>query len=143
MDPLDFPVAYEPTNRDDEGSSVLGLPSGSFARFMGLSSLFAFLPQSYLYNSIRLLVLGSVIETGRRLCQWLLERFKLRMSRSNLSLSQMGASYHSCRILYFGTIRRGRSSLRMDSSLSCLFRYLFLVFDFPPIAEIDPRKCVA
>jgi chaperone BCS1 len=37
-----------------------------------------FLNSSYLRESVKLLVLGSIIETGRRLCQWLIERFRLR-----------------------------------------------------------------
>lgn len=32
------------------------------------------------FDSMRLLILGTLIETGRRLCQWILERFKFQMS---------------------------------------------------------------
>lgn len=46
---------------------------------IGLSSIFDTLfANSYLQESAKLLVLGSIIETGRRLCQWLIERFQFR-----------------------------------------------------------------
>ncbi|KAJ7784913.1 P-loop containing nucleoside triphosphate hydrolase protein [Mycena maculata] len=51
--------------------------------FMGLSSVFAALgmiSQAYLGSSIKLLILGSVVETGRRLCQWLIVRFRFQYS---------------------------------------------------------------
>ncbi|KAJ6602094.1 P-loop containing nucleoside triphosphate hydrolase protein [Mycena vulgaris] len=51
------------------------------ASFMGLSSIFGalgFLSQSYVGSSLKLLVLGSLIETGRRFCSWLIERFRLQ-----------------------------------------------------------------
>jgi hypothetical protein len=36
------------------------------------------LSQAYLGSSVKLLVIGSVIEAGRRLCQWLMVRLRLR-----------------------------------------------------------------
>ncbi|KAJ7702811.1 P-loop containing nucleoside triphosphate hydrolase protein [Mycena rosella] len=51
--------------------------------FMGLSSVFGALgmvSQSYLGSSIKLLILGSVIETGRRLFQWLTVRLRFQYS---------------------------------------------------------------
>jgi mitochondrial chaperone BCS1 len=52
---------------------------GSFTQFFGLSSLFAALfSHAYLFDSAKLLILGSIIEAGRRLCQWLIERFRFR-----------------------------------------------------------------
>ncbi|KAJ7121416.1 hypothetical protein C8R44DRAFT_853057 [Mycena epipterygia] len=51
--------------------------------FLGLSSVFAAVgtfSQAYLGSSIRLLILGSVIEAGRRLCQWLMVRFRIQYS---------------------------------------------------------------
>ncbi|KAK0480449.1 P-loop containing nucleoside triphosphate hydrolase protein [Armillaria luteobubalina] len=51
---------------------------------MGFSSLFGlgalFTTHSYIWDSFRLLVLGSIIETGRRLCQWLMERVRFQYS---------------------------------------------------------------
>ncbi|KAJ7500674.1 P-loop containing nucleoside triphosphate hydrolase protein [Mycena galericulata] len=51
--------------------------------FMALSSVFAavgMFSQAYLGSSIKLLILGSTIETGRRLCQWLIVRFRFQYS---------------------------------------------------------------
>lgn len=51
----------------------------SLLTIMGLSALFdSIFSNSYLQESAKLLVLGSVIETGRRLCQWVIERFRYR-----------------------------------------------------------------
>ena len=51
----------------------------SLVSIFGLSTLFDTLfANSYLQESVKLLILGSIIETGRRLCQWLIERFKFR-----------------------------------------------------------------
>ena len=54
--------------------------SSWLTQFMGLSSLFGtlFSSDSYAFGSVKLLILGSVIETGRRLCQWFIERFRFR-----------------------------------------------------------------
>ncbi|KAF9267807.1 P-loop containing nucleoside triphosphate hydrolase protein [Marasmius fiardii PR-910] len=54
-------------------------------QFVGLSSLFATWfarssSSSPLLDSARLLILGSIIETGRRLSRWLIERFRLQYS---------------------------------------------------------------
>ncbi|KAF7360859.1 hypothetical protein MSAN_01115500 [Mycena sanguinolenta] len=57
--------------------------SSWMASFMGLSSIFAalgFFTQSYVGSSLKLLVLGSLIETGRRFCWWLIERFRIQYS---------------------------------------------------------------
>ncbi|KAJ6565227.1 P-loop containing nucleoside triphosphate hydrolase protein [Mycena vulgaris] len=57
--------------------------SSWMASFVGLSSIFGalgFLSQSYVGSSLKLLVLGSLIETGRRFCWWLIERFRLQYS---------------------------------------------------------------
>lgn len=42
----------------------------------GLSTLYETL--FYLQESAKLLILGLIIEVGRRVCQWLVERFKFR-----------------------------------------------------------------
>ena len=44
---------------------------------LGISSLPVNHP--YLYNAFRLLLVGPVIETARRLFQWAVERFRFRM----------------------------------------------------------------
>ncbi|KAJ7171413.1 P-loop containing nucleoside triphosphate hydrolase protein [Mycena filopes] len=54
-----------------------------FTSFLGLSSIFAalgLLSQTHLGSSIKLLIVGSIIETGRRLCQWLIVRFRFQYS---------------------------------------------------------------
>ncbi|KAF8055229.1 P-loop containing nucleoside triphosphate hydrolase protein [Lyophyllum atratum] len=56
-------------------SDGLGL---TFNRLMGLSFVASMASNPYIWDSVRLLVLGSLIETGRRLCQWLMERFKFQ-----------------------------------------------------------------
>ncbi|KAJ6475868.1 P-loop containing nucleoside triphosphate hydrolase protein [Mycena vulgaris] len=38
------------------------------------------LSQTHLGSSVKLLILGSVIETGRRLCQWFIVRFRIQYS---------------------------------------------------------------
>lgn len=47
-------------------------------RTLGYSSLLVNHP--YLYNAVRLLLVGPIIETARRLFQWVVERFRFRMS---------------------------------------------------------------
>ncbi|KAJ7103973.1 P-loop containing nucleoside triphosphate hydrolase protein [Mycena belliarum] len=49
--------------------------------FMGLSSVFAaigMVSHSNLGSGVKLFVLGSLVETGRRLCQWLIVRFRIQ-----------------------------------------------------------------
>ncbi|KAJ7939457.1 hypothetical protein B0H13DRAFT_1850752 [Mycena leptocephala] len=51
--------------------------------FMGLSTAlaaFGIVSQAYLGSSIKLLILGSIIETGRRLFQWMIVRFRFQYS---------------------------------------------------------------
>ncbi|KAG8959564.1 hypothetical protein FRC03_007811 [Tulasnella sp. 419] len=48
-------------------------PMGLLMRWATL--LLPILNSTYIQESLRLLILGSVIETGRRVCQWLLDRF--------------------------------------------------------------------
>ncbi|KAJ7922622.1 hypothetical protein B0H13DRAFT_1865638 [Mycena leptocephala] len=51
--------------------------------FMGLSTAlaaFRMVSQAYLGSSIKLLILGSIIETGRRLFRWMIVRFRFQYS---------------------------------------------------------------
>ncbi|KAK7052752.1 P-loop containing nucleoside triphosphate hydrolase protein [Favolaschia claudopus] len=51
--------------------------------FMGLSSIFAavgMLSSAFLGSSIRMLILGSIVETGRRLFQWVTARMRFQYS---------------------------------------------------------------
>ncbi|RDB27534.1 putative mitochondrial chaperone BCS1-A [Hypsizygus marmoreus] len=50
----------------------------SFMRLMGMSFIASLLQNQHLVDSAKLLVLGTLIETGRRLCKWLMERFQLQ-----------------------------------------------------------------
>ena len=59
------------------GSSLWG--DMSFTRIMGFSFIASLFSNSYILDSAKLLVLGSLIETGRRLFQWLIERFRFRV----------------------------------------------------------------
>ncbi|KAF8884507.1 P-loop containing nucleoside triphosphate hydrolase protein [Infundibulicybe gibba] len=72
------------TNYSDGYSPNVGawsdLLSSSFTRVMGLSFFASLFSHSYLFDSAKLLILGSIIETGRRLCQWLIERFRFQYS---------------------------------------------------------------
>ncbi|KAF7337400.1 hypothetical protein MSAN_02266300 [Mycena sanguinolenta] len=75
-------------NRLHSGSSPGGPKSqgsaqgpGHVASSVGLSSfrdVIAFLSHSYVGSSLKLLVLGSVVETGRRLFMWFIERFAIK-----------------------------------------------------------------
>ncbi|KAJ7113187.1 P-loop containing nucleoside triphosphate hydrolase protein [Mycena epipterygia] len=74
--PLNFPSSGGQTYASDEGSSWL-------TSFVGLSSIFGalgFLSQSHMGSSLKLLILGTLIETGRRFCRWLIERFRIQYS---------------------------------------------------------------
>ncbi|KAJ6476495.1 hypothetical protein C8R47DRAFT_659965 [Mycena vitilis] len=54
---------------------------GHLASSLGLSSLaqtLGVLSHSYVGSSLKLLVLGSIVETGRRLFRWLIERFGIQ-----------------------------------------------------------------
>ncbi|KAJ6563306.1 P-loop containing nucleoside triphosphate hydrolase protein [Mycena vulgaris] len=78
-----FMQASYPPNAFPIGDTQTAPGSSSLASFMGLSSIFGalgFLSQSYVGSSLKLLVLGSLIETGRRFFRWLIERFRLQYS---------------------------------------------------------------
>ncbi|KAL0945440.1 hypothetical protein HGRIS_000930 [Hohenbuehelia grisea] len=61
-------------------SSSSWMPAG-FSQLLGFSSIMAMLSSgSYLGDSVKLFFLGTIIETGRRLFKWLIERFQFRLS---------------------------------------------------------------
>ncbi|GLB44345.1 putative mitochondrial chaperone BCS1 [Lyophyllum shimeji] len=64
--------ASRSTSGGEDGSGL------SFNHIMGLSFVAGMASNPYLWDSARLLILGTLIETGRRLCQWLMERFKFQ-----------------------------------------------------------------
>ncbi|KAK7053635.1 hypothetical protein R3P38DRAFT_3254170 [Favolaschia claudopus] len=54
---------------------------GHIASSLGLGSFrdaFAFLSSSYVGSSLKLFILGFIVETGRRLFRWLIERFAIK-----------------------------------------------------------------
>ncbi|KAJ7067687.1 P-loop containing nucleoside triphosphate hydrolase protein [Mycena belliarum] len=68
---------------------------GHVASSLGLSSIgstFSQLSQSYIGSSIKLLLLGSLIETGRRAFCWLIDRFGVRYS-TTVRFTQGDPSY--------------------------------------------------
>ncbi|KAJ6616879.1 P-loop containing nucleoside triphosphate hydrolase protein [Mycena sp. CBHHK59/15] len=71
----------------DDPQQQGGVESPWLPSFIGLSYVFAALgmvSQAYLGSSIKLLVLGLVIETGRRVFQWLTVRFRFQYSTTAL-----------------------------------------------------------
>jgi len=88
----------------------------SLMSIVGLSTLFDTLfANSYLQESAKLLILGSIIETGRRLCQWVIERFKFR--RLRLSRGSRVATNLLSRVFFVGTFWWGRSCIRVACSI--------------------------
>ncbi|KAJ7033568.1 P-loop containing nucleoside triphosphate hydrolase protein [Mycena alexandri] len=74
-----FPSPFNPSTTEHGAIQ----DSSWMASFMGLSSIFGLLglvSQTYIGSSLKLLVLGSLIETGRRLCWWFIERFRIQYS---------------------------------------------------------------
>ncbi|KAJ7252184.1 P-loop containing nucleoside triphosphate hydrolase protein [Mycena rebaudengoi] len=64
-------------------SDIPGQSSSWLTSFMGISSIFGalgILSQSYAGSSVKLLVLGSLVEMGRRLAWWFIERFRFQYS---------------------------------------------------------------
>ncbi|KAF8153881.1 P-loop containing nucleoside triphosphate hydrolase protein [Crassisporium funariophilum] len=72
---------FWPSSQSKEGDKSWLSGSNVLTRIMGFS-FFASLLQSnsYMLDSAKLLILGTIIETGRRLCQWLIERFRFQYS---------------------------------------------------------------
>lgn len=63
-------------DRNDTGE-LWSAPS-FLTRIMGFSFFASLFSNTYAFGSVKLLVLGSIVETGRRLCQWLFERLRFR-----------------------------------------------------------------
>ena len=79
MDPY-YDVYEGAPSHGGGGSSLWGDWSiMSFTRIMGFSFIASLFSKSYMVDSAKLLILGSLIETGRRLFQWLIERFRFRV----------------------------------------------------------------
>lgn len=95
--------------------------SGWMTSFVGLSSVFAavgLLGQAHLGSSIRLLIMGSIVEAGRRLYQWLSVRLRFRTwLLIHVSIAFDFLTSVLIRILNLGTVRRRRPSIRVDRTL--------------------------
>ncbi|KAJ4490558.1 P-loop containing nucleoside triphosphate hydrolase protein [Lentinula aciculospora] len=61
-------------------STLLSKLKSRLSQSNGAAFLISFLSKSYFVDSAKLLVLGSIIETGRRLCRWFLVRFRIQYS---------------------------------------------------------------
>ncbi|KAK0185542.1 P-loop containing nucleoside triphosphate hydrolase protein [Armillaria mellea] len=86
MDPMDPMGMYSVPPSMEYTQAGMNLSSGPswVNHFMGFSLLFGlgalFTRHSYIWDSFRLLALGSIIETGHRLCQWLMECVRFQYS---------------------------------------------------------------
>jgi hypothetical protein len=73
------------------------------------------LSHSYVGSSLKLLVLGSIVETGRRLFMWFIERFAISVS---FVLCLLPAdSEPVCRVLHDHPLHAGRPRVRVDCPL--------------------------
>lgn len=89
---MNNPYTLAGTDSIPSGTSwIPEVASSAWTRIMGLSFLASLFQHAYLLDSVKLLVLGSIIETGRRLCQWLIERFRFRESLLLITYSGLGA----------------------------------------------------
>jgi mitochondrial chaperone BCS1 len=75
---MDFFVPYNTDGIQQSASSWNDWSGISITRIMGFSFFASLLSSTKLLESAKLLFLGSLVETGRRLFQWLIERFRLR-----------------------------------------------------------------
>lgn len=111
-----------PQGHPDDGTSWLS-GSNFMTRIMGFSFVASLLQSnSYMVGSAKLFLLGTIIESGRRFCQWLIERFRIRQYTNPLKpFPRLLTGLHWFdRILHNRTIHRRRSCLWMDHSLSCM-----------------------
>jgi chaperone BCS1 len=69
-------------DRNDTGE--LWSAPNFLTQIMGFSVIASLFSNTYAFGSVKLLVLGSIIETGRRLCRWLFERLRFREFCENL-----------------------------------------------------------
>lgn len=65
-------------DQDRNDTSALWSAPNFLTRIMGFSVFASLFSNTYAFGSVQLLVLGSIVETGRRLCQWLYERLRFR-----------------------------------------------------------------
>lgn len=115
---------------------------------IGLSTLFdTIFANSYLQESAKLLILGSIIETGRRACQWLIERFKFRELLLLLSLDKVKTApkYNVRTAEYFLSARFDEGDPAYEWLVLFLVRINNSVLKLFPILNqhsLDRRKCM-
>ncbi|KAJ7662552.1 P-loop containing nucleoside triphosphate hydrolase protein [Mycena polygramma] len=104
------------------------IQSQFFSSFVGVSTLFAALgmvSQAFLGSSLKLIVMGSIVEMGRRLFQWLVVRFRFQYSITAqldegdpayewivLFLTQEGVWKRSCDFVVSATNSRRKWSIK-------------------------------
>ena len=117
------PESWETTQiHSNRGSSSSWLPGSNLLTRIMEFSLFASMFQSHspMVDTVKLFLLGTIIQSGRRFFQWLIERFKFRQ------YSDIPSTYSSVywpvttRILHNSTIHWRRSCLWVDHSFSCM-----------------------
>ena len=111
---------YEHHQSHSNGASWLS-GSNFLTRVMGFSFFASMLQSnSYMVDSIRLFLLGTIIETGRRFCQWLIERFWFRQYKLMKKSPVIDAFMLFGRILHNRAIHWRWSCLWVDHSFSCM-----------------------
>ena len=112
---------YDPQQANSEGASWLS-GSNFLTRVMGFSFFASMLQSnSYMVDSVRLFLLGTIIESGRRFCQWLIERFWFRQYTASFLIKlPLLTGLVFGRILHNRTIHWRRSCLWVDHSFSCM-----------------------
>ena len=98
---------YETEHARSEDASWLS-GSNFMTRVMGFSFVASMLQSnSYMVDSVRLFLLGTIIETGRRFCQWLIERFWFRQYKNPLNKKKRPAVIDGA--VLFGRILHNRA----------------------------------
>jgi mitochondrial chaperone BCS1 len=70
-------MIYEPQQHHPDNAWLSG--SNLMTRVMGFSFIASMLQSnSYMIDSVKWFLLGTIIESGRRFCQWLMERLSFR-----------------------------------------------------------------
>ncbi|KAJ3724215.1 P-loop containing nucleoside triphosphate hydrolase protein [Lentinula guzmanii] len=73
--------SYVPVAATGRGQNIWSNIKSRLSQSNGAALLISFLSKSYfLQDSAKLFLLGSIIEAGRRLCQWFLIRFRIQYS---------------------------------------------------------------
>ena len=77
-----YMATSQPLVQSSPSTSPLSTSGSWLTSIVGVSFFASVMQNTYLLDSVRLLVLGTLIETGRRLCQWVMERINFSMFRS-------------------------------------------------------------